>query len=407
MSEIVISAAAPEDWDAMYRLVYAAFHDEPSEEAAAADRQIAEIERALVARRDGEVVGTAAIHTRQLAIPGGVLPAAHVTQVSVAPTARRQGVLTRFMRQQFDDARAAGEPIAVLWASEGRIYQRFGYALGAARLALNVESNEVTQTTTTPVAGRLREGSPAALRDALVKLYDEAFVSRPGWSERAERHWDYRLADLKDWRHGGTELRAVVHEDDDAVDGYVLWRGQSRWTDTGVAGEVRVVEQVATTPAAYAALWRFLLTMDLTRTVNVWSCAPDEPLLYAVNEPRRLDARLRDALWLRVLDVPAALAARRYATDVDLVIEVTDDMVPANAGRWRLRGFATDATCISTVDEPDLSCDVRALGATYLGGAGFATLAATGQMAEHRPGALVAADTAFRWHRAPTSIEAF
>jgi predicted acetyltransferase len=407
VTDIVISTATPDDWDAMNRVVYAAFHDEPSEEAAAAERQLIELERALVARRDGEVVGTAAIHTRQLAIPGGLVPAAHVTLVSVAPTARRQGVLTRFMRQQFDDARAAGEPIAVLWASEGRIYQRFGYALGAARLALSVESNEVTQTTPPPVEGRLREGSPTALRDALVKLYDEVFVSRPGWSERAERHWDYRLADLKEWRHGGTELRAVLHEGDDGVDGYVLWRGQSRWNDTGVAGEVRVLEQVATTPEAYAALWRFLLTMDLTRTVNVWSCAPDEPLLYAVSEPRRLDARLRDALWLRMLDVPAALAARRYATNVDLVIEVTDDMVPDNAGRWRLRGSETGATCTSTVDEPDLRCDVRALGAAYLGGAGFTTLAATGQVSEGRAGALIRADTAFRWHRAPTSIEAF
>jgi predicted N-acetyltransferase YhbS len=118
VTDIVISTATPDDWDAMNRVVYAAFHDEPSEEAAAAERQLIELERALVARRDGEVVGTAAIHTRQLAIPGGLVPAAHVTLVSVAPTARRQGVLTRFMRQQFDDARAAGEPIAVLWASE-------------------------------------------------------------------------------------------------------------------------------------------------------------------------------------------------------------------------------------------------------------------------------------------------
>ena len=108
-----------------------------------------------------------------------------------------------------------------------------------------------------------------------------------------------------------------------------------------------------------------------------------------------------------MLDVPAALAGRRYATDVDLVIELTDELVPANAGRWRLRGSSTGATCVSTVDEPDLSCDVRALGAAYLGGTGFAALAATGQVIEHRPGALVLADTAFRWYQAPTSMEAF
>ena len=188
--------------------------------------------------------------------------------------------------------------------------------------------------------GSLREGSPSALRDDLVKLYDTAYASRPGWSERAERHWDYRLADLKEWRRGSTALRAVIHEGPAGVDGYALWRAQGKWGDTGAAGEVRVLELVSMTPEAYAALWRFLLTVDLTRTVHVWSCAPDEPLLHAVTEPRRLDARLSDALWVRVLDVPAALAARRYATDVNLVIEVTDELVPANAGRWRLQRLA-------------------------------------------------------------------
>jgi predicted acetyltransferase len=238
-------------------------------------------------------------------------------------------------------------------------------------------------------------------------LYDSAYTGRPGWSERAQRHWDYRLADLKNWRRGGTELRAVLHEGPSGFDGYALWRGQSRWGDTGPAGEVRLLELVATTPEAYAALWRFLLTIDLTRTVHAWSCAPDEPLLHAVTEPRRLDPRLSDALWVRVLDVPAALAARRYATEVDLVIDVTDELVPANAGRWRLSGSPTAATCSSTVDAADLSCDVRALGAVYLGGAGFTTLAATGQITEHRQRALAKADAALRWHQAPSSMEVF
>jgi predicted acetyltransferase len=101
------------------------------------------------------------------------------------------------------------------------------------------------------------------------------------------------------------------------------------------------------------------------------------------------------------------LAGRRYAAEVDLVIDVTDEMVPTNAGRWRLRGSPDAATCSSTVDEPDLSCDVRALGTVYLGGTGFTTLAATGQAIEHRSGALAEADAAFRWHQLPSSIEVF
>jgi predicted acetyltransferase len=404
--DITIETAAPEDWDAIFRVVSDAFNEDVNEEVSAAERDFVEMDRALVARRDGSVVGTAAILTRQLAVPGGLVSAAHVSLVSVAPTARRQGVLTRFMRRQFADARAAGEPIAALWASEGRIYQRFGYGLATRRMGLTIETNE-TALSVPAKLHNLREGNARELRDAIVKFYESAYAGRPGWSERAERHWDYRLADLKEWRRGGTALRAVLHEGSGGIDGYALWRGQSRWGDTGASGEVRVIEHVATTPEAYAAIWRFLLSIDLTRTVNVWSCSPDEPLYYAVSEPRRLDARLGDALWVRVLDLPAALAARRYATDVDLVLDITDEMVPENTGRWRLRGSPTAATCSSTVDEPDLSCDIRGIGAVYLGGAGFTTLAGTGQVIEHRGGAMAEADTAFRWHVAPSSFEVF
>ena len=179
-----------------------------------------------------------------------------------------------------------------------------------------------------------------------------------------------------------------MHEGEQGVDGYALWRAQARWGDTGPNGEVRVLEVVTTTPEAYASLWRFLLTVDLTRTVSAWCCAVDEPIQFMVNEPRRLKAGLADGLWLRVMDVPEALAARRYAAHVDVVIEVTDDLIPVNAGRWRLVGGPDGARCESTVDEPDLACDVRALGAAYLGGTPLDALATAGLVREHRPGAL-------------------
>ncbi len=407
--EFVIASATDDDWDELYRVAESAFLEEQhSDEGSATERAVMETARHLVARRDGEIVGTAGIQTRRLAVPGAVVPAAHVTMVAVAPSARRRGILTAFMRRQFDDALAAGEPLAILWASEGRIYQRFGYGLAATKLAVAFETNEVRLTVPARADGRLREATPAAVRDQLAKLYHEVFLGRPGWSERAQRHWDYRLADLKEWRRGSGELRAVVHENAGGdIDGYALWRVKSEWRATGPAGEVRVQEHVATNPDAYAALWRFLMSVDLTRTVHMWLAASDEPLVHAVTDPRRLDARLSDALWLRVLDVPAALAARRYATDVDVVVEVTDTLLPANAGRWRLTGSPTQATCVSTVEEPDFGCDVRALGAVYLGGTSLSTLAATGQVVEHKPGSIASADAALRWPVAPSSQEMF
>jgi predicted acetyltransferase len=405
--EISIDVPTNHDWDAIYRLISIAFNEDGDEAASAAERMAFEPERFLVARRAGEVVGTAGICTRRMAVPGAVVPTAHVTFVAVTPTARRQGVLTRFMRQQFEDVRAAGEPIAALWASEGRIYQRFGYGLAARKLSLNVETREVDFTVNTPDHGRLRDGTPEDLRDAIAKLYEEVYPQRPGWSERASQHLDFRIADLERSRRGATSLRAVIHETEHGVDGYALWRVAENWGDSGPAGEVRILELVSATNEAYAALWRFLLTVDLTRSTSAWSAAVDEPLLFMVNEPRRLNAKLADALWLRIVDVPGALAARRYATDVNVVIDVTDDRIPTNTGRWRLIGTADSAHSESTVDEPDLACDIRALGAAYLGGTSLDALARAGRVREVRPGTLATASVAFGWHRVPSAIEVF
>ena len=407
MSDHTIEAARESDWDAIFRVVREAFLHEHSDDMSAVERAVVEIDRTLVARRDGEVAGTATIQTRHLAVPGGLVPAAHITGVAVAPTARRQGILTGFMRRMFDSALAAGEPVAVLWASEGRIYQRFGYGLACASLAFTINRADVSLTVSAS-GGRLREAEPTTLRDDLVALYGRVYAGRPGWSERTPRHWDYRLADLKEWRHGGAEMRAVAHYDESGtIDAYALWRPLRRWSDGGPASEVRVIEHVAANPQAYLALWAYLWSIDLTKTVHIHFAAVDEPLVHAVSDPERLNARVGDGLWVRVLDVPAAFAARRYATDIDLVLEVTDAAIAANAGRWRLTGSPTGATCVATGDEPDLTCDVRALGAVYLGGTALATLAGTGQVIEHTPGALARADAALRWYPGPSSQEVF
>lgn len=404
--DIAIHVPAADDWDSYYAAASTAFNEEADPEVESVERTLFEPERALIAKRGDEVVGTAAILTRRLTVPGGAVPAGHVTFVSVAATARRRGVLTRFMRQQLSDVRAAGEPIACLWASEGRIYPRFGYGSAARRLSFTADTRELRLQGAEP-GGRLREGTPAELRDALVKVYDEAWMEQPGWSERSTRHWDFRLADPKAWRRGAAPLRAVIHEGDHGVDGYALFYATSKWDEAGPAGEVRVVEQVATAPDGYAALWRFLLTLDLTRSTTIWACSVDEPIQFMVNEPRRLAARVTDGLWVRIVDLPAALSARRYAADVDLVVDVNDDLLGANRGRWRITGSTRAAACTRTDDAADLWCDIRALGAAYLGGTPLTALVAGGLVRELRPGALAAATSAFRWYRSPSAMEMF
>jgi predicted acetyltransferase len=404
-----ITAAAPEDWDAVFNMLSDAFAEDPDEAMRAEEKGVFEAGRTLLARRGNGMIGSASVFTRRLTVPGATVPAAHVTMVGVRPTARRQGVLTALMRRQLADVHAVGEPVAILWASEGRIYQRFGYGLACRRLMLAIDTREVRLNATAAVEGELRSAPAAEVRDELIKVYDQQVATRTGWSERADQHWEYRLADPESRRNGASTLKAVLHEGPGGVDGYAIYRVKAEWTDQGPAGEVRIEEVVAASPDAYLALWRFLLTVDLTRkTVAERAAAVDEPLLQLVNEPRRLDARIADALWLRIVDLPAALAARQYAADVDLVLDVTDDLLTHNAGRWRLRASAFGgASCERTTDEADLACDVKALGAAYLGDQVLGGLAAAGEVREVRPGAVARLSAAFGWHRAPSAIEIF
>lgn len=404
--EISIEVATVDDWPAMYALDNATFHQTHDDDHRDALAKLVDFPRTLVARRAGEIVGVAGSFVRDLVVPGAIVPTAHVTLVSVATTARRQGVLTRFMGRLFDDALAAGEPIAALWASEGRIYPRFGYGLASRRMNITIPTREV-RLTVEPGPGRLCEAPPAQLRDTLVKVYGDVLATRPGWSSRAQRHWDMRLADFPALRNGATPLRTVVHEGPDGVDGYAMFRTKGEWNDGGPEGEVQVREVVATNPQASAALWRFLLDIDLTRKVTWWCASVDDPIYYLVDEPRRLIPTLADGLWVRILDLPAALTARRYAAPVDVVLEVTDTRIPANAGRWRLTATAEGATCVPTTDAADLALDIKELGAAYLGGTSLGSLATAGLVRELRPGTLGPTSTAFSWWVTPSMLEMF
>jgi predicted acetyltransferase len=150
-----------------------------------------------------------------------------------------------------------------------------------------------------------------------------------------------------------------------------------------------------------------VLTIDLARTATVDFLAVDEPLQHLVDEPRRLGSRLTDALWVRIVDLPRALSDRRYAAPVDVVLDVTDPLLPASTGRWRLTAGLDDATCTRTDDPADLACTVLELGAAYLGGTSLAALAAAGRVRELTPGALPRVSAAFGWHRLPNPTEVF
>jgi predicted acetyltransferase len=401
--------ASIDDFSPVFDILAAAFGEDFPDEELDNDRLVFEPTRSHAIEHDGDgMVAHAGAYTRQLTVPGGVVPAAHVTLVGVRPTHRRRGLLTRLMTHQLGQVRGRGEPVAMLWASEGRIYQRFGYGLAAIRHLLTADKRGVRLTRRPdPAAGRLRDASPGQVRKELQEVYERVRAERPGWSGRDENWWTCRLTDPAGSRQGYTARRALLFEGPDGVDGYALWRRKAGWDETGPKGEVNLVELVAATPEAYLALWDFLLSVDLARTVNYRFAAADEPLRHLVDEPRALAERVADALWVRVVDVPGALSARRYAAPVDVVLEVSDPLIAANTGRWRLTGDANGAACAPTTGAADLSCDVAELGALYLGGTDLGALAAAGRVRQLRPGAVTAAAAAFGWRRRPSALDTF
>jgi predicted acetyltransferase len=406
MSDYVLRTATDQDRDGLVRVRREAFGITGSPDPDETFRTILEPARNHLVERDGEVVGVVGAFTRDMSVPGAVIPVAHVTGVVVSPVHTRRGLLRRMITQQLHDS---PEAVAALWASEGRIYQRFGYGLASQNMRMRADRRDLSLRRP-PEPGTLRSAVPSEVVEELSEVYSRVLPTRPGWSSRNPTWWRHLTADQERYRDGGTAARAVLWENPDGVvEGYAHFRIKPGWDETGPKQEVSVIEVAATTTAAYAELYRFLLRIDLARSLVQGCSSVDEPLFHMVDEPRALGGKVGDGLWVRIIDLPRALTARRYAAPVDVVLEVTDTLLEANAGRWRLRAGAGGAlvTCTRADGDPDLTLDIGDLGAAYLGGTPLGALHLAGRIEEHRPGAAAAASTAFGWSVTPNSIEIF
>jgi predicted acetyltransferase len=409
-----IRPVSSEEFDAFRAVDMHAFHGSPLSEE---DRQLVllnmEFDRTLAAFDGGTLIGTAGAFSFQLTVPGRqTLPAAGVTWVSVLPSHRRRGVLSAMMRRQLADVRDRREPLAVLWASESVIYPRFGYGRAMWHADFTLHRGEGTLARTAPAQDglRLRLAEPASVLPELAKVYDAVLPSRPGFIARTESWWQRPVYDPAEHRQGTSPLHCVLAEDDSGPRGYALYSAAGRWDrDTSLPdGSLTVREMVASDAAASAALAADLLSRDLVAEFRVRARPVDDPLLFQLADPRRARPRLTDALWVRIIDVPGALTRRRYSAPADVVIEVRDDLLPANAGRWRLTtagaapdGGGLEATCVPASGAPEVELDVRELGAAYLGGTTLGALATAGLVTEGRLGAVRQLSTALAWDPAP------
>jgi len=345
---------------------------------------------------DGQTqVGGASIFTMRLTVPDArQVPLAGVSWVSMLPTHRRRGGLTKMMRHQLETLHETGaEPVAGLTASHPAIYGRYGYGRATVGVSLTIprQHNALRLPAGTDDV-TLRLVDPKSAIEICKEKFSQHVLGRPGMIEKPDWWYEFDVADLPEMREDQSRLRLVLAERDGAPVGYAMYR-TARAADR--RGEAHVMGLYADDPAANAALWRMLLNVDLVSTTLVRSIATDDPLLAMLESWRYAAPTVRDALYLRFVDIERALSARTYAAPVDVVLDVVDEFCPWNAGRWRLVGDEKGASCERTGSAADLTVGVRELGSIYLGGVTLRALATAGQVTEHTSGAVRAVSHAF------------
>ncbi len=394
-SELSVRPLAESDMTRLIEVDNIAFLEGPySPELVAWQRRFLEVDRSIGAFDRDTQVGGASICTMRLTVPEArQVPMAGVTWVSMLPTHRRRGGLTKMMRHQLHDLHERGaEPVAGLTASQPAIYGRYGYGRPTPWIELTIprEHNalrlpEGTQDVT------LRLVEPKAAIEICAEIHAQQVLRRPGMIEKARWLFEIEADDLDDIREGRSNLRVVLAERDGVPVGYAKYRTKA----AGRQSQVHASEVFGDDPAAYAALWQMLLNIDQATSTFVARRPLDDPLLPMLDSARYADPAIRDGMYVRLVDVDRALAARTYAAPIDVVFAVTDEFCPWNAGRWRLVGDEKGATCTRTDSAADLSVNVRELGTIYLGGTTLRALDAAGQVTEHTNGAVRAVSRAF------------
>ncbi|MDX2395410.1 MULTISPECIES: GNAT family N-acetyltransferase [unclassified Streptomyces] len=401
------------DIDRAQELAYLVFHDRPEPEGRRRHHALLTRCARLGAYDGAALVGFMAAHDFRLSVPGGELGCPGLTFVSVAPTHRRRGVLTALMDEQLRRAASAGSPLVALWASEAAIYGRFGYGAATQGLTIEIDSSRPLALRIAPDPRPLRLVAPEDALAVIGPRHEVARTERAGRPSRSTQRWNEEWLceqDEEDDELGPPRI-IVLGDPGEPVAGYVLFRTKPEDDAAGpgrTPGLVRVDELEADTPAVAAALWDCVASLDLTGRVRAWGRPADDPLLHfaADRDQVRVTAQF-PALWLRLVDVRAALTARGWAAPVEVVLDLSDVRRPANAGRFRLKAGPAGAAWEPARADPDLTLDVRELAACYLGGTLMTELVAAGLVTERTPGAAAALDAALRTDVLPHTADEF
>ena len=398
---IEIRATAPDEVAKALAPIWHYFGGRPEAEEVEQLGTILPLDRVLAALDGDQIVGGAGAYLFETTVPGGAqVPTAGVMAVGVLPTHRRRGALTALMRRQLADAHERGEPIAMLFAAEGGIYGRFGYGLASLAGDIELPKEHARPWDDEPLGSARLLDTDDEVFELVPGIYDRVQAETTGMFTRSSDWWQVRRLSQRPGSRG--RRMNVVIELDGVPEAYALYRIDFGMNHMVTESVVEVSEAVGTSPLALAAIWRYLLAIDWVSRINAYWLPLDHPLFHWIREPRRMRFSVLEALWVRLVDVGAALAARSLR-EGDIVLDVHDELCPWNQARWRVANGSADRTTAPA----DLQLDVSALGSAYLGGFSFEQLRWAGRLEELKPGAVERADELFRTERQPWCPELF
>jgi predicted acetyltransferase len=382
------------------------------EEVVSRSRAHFDLTRVRGAFDQGRCVATLRSFDQELTLVGGAVRTVNaITGVTVSPTHRRRGLLSRMMAADLAAAKERGDALSTLIAAEYPIYGRFGFGPAAS---LTEWSIDVPRTGLDPRWSGPEDGGRVELLDTADvpevggAFHDRFRVTRPGAIDRGERWWRREIGIENSGTPKEERFFAAYRSAAGEIEGMAAYTADENWGDAKQPLNTLTVDWLTTlNPAAERALWHFLCSIDWITTVRTGYRAPDDLLPDLLPDPRA--ARLvthADFMWVRVLDVPRALEARTYTSPGTLVLDVHDPS-GLTGGRFRLAASESEASCTPTTESADVTLDIRELGALYLGDASPVRLAALGTLTEETPGAALRTESMFRTPRRPWTPDIF
>lgn len=395
--DIQVRTIAGDEFEAWSRAEARGFSFHATEDYLQRSRSVAEIDRSFGAFEGDQVVGVATTRTSGVTVPGGVADLGYIDDVSVLPTHRRRGILTRIMQAQLKQAHERGEPFAALSASESTIYERFGFGIASWSNQWSIDRQHTALALPPNAEGRLSFIDVETARAEWPRLHNRISRSRVGMVHYNPAYWRVALWDSEEQRRGASEFFHVAFVREGLINGLCSYRIRG--------GEVLVVFLLGFDAEIEAELWQYCFSIDLMNKVSAFVRPVDDPLPWRLANSRGLRKTTGDHMWLRLIDVKVALESRRYDCEGVVTLGVSDSFCPWNDGLYTLESGPDGAVCRTSDRTPDLEMTVADLAAVYLGGTSFSTLEQAGRVNAKSEAALEVADRMFRTRRAPWYME--